>query len=141
MCAQKVELRQLVKIFPTPGGTEVRAVDEIDLVIEPLFPHMTVEENIGYGLRFSIFDAPFLDGEAALVVRPEAMSLHDSEGIPVLVENTVYLGSAMEYRVVLPNGERVTIVHSNPNMKRLHKVDQKAFLRLDPHASHLLPAD
>lgn len=106
---QKVELRDLVKIFPAPGGSEVRAVDGVNLVIEPgemvtflgpsgcgktttlrmvagfemptsghifigsedvstkapnerdtamvfqsyaLFPHMTVEENVGYGLRF-----------------------------------------------------------------------------------------
>lgn len=357
MCAQKVELRQLVKIFPAPGGSEVRAVDEIDLVIEPgemvtflgpsgcgktttlrmvagfemptsgqilignedistkapndrdtamvfqsyaLFPHMTVEENIGYGLRFRkaskkecqervaqimslvglegmnkrapgqlsggqqqrvalaralvvepqvlLFDEPLsnLDaklreqmreeirgvqqrlaitaiyvthdqseamalsdkivvmhagkieqvgspqeiyqrpmskfvadfigkvnflpckvlrqeqheteveafgqhfmvygvpailGKAALVVRPEAISLHRDEGIPVTVENTVYLGSAMEYRVVLPNGDRVTILHSNPDLNGLFQVDQEAFLQLDPHATHLLPTN
>jgi len=355
MCAQRVELRQLVKVFPTPGGTEVRAVDGIDLVIEPgemvtflgpsgcgktttlrmvagfevptsgqiligdediskkapnerdtamvfqsyaLFPHMTVEENIGYGLRFrkemkrdytdriekimslvglegmnkrspgqlsggqqqrvalaralvvepqvllfdeplsnldaklreqmreeirrvqqrlritaiyvthdqseamalsdkivvmhqgkieqvgtpqeiyqrptsrfvadfigkvnflpckvlrhendeteveafgqpfTVYGVPAIQGPAALVVRPEAISLHLSEGIPVRVESTVYLGSAMEYRVVLPNGERVTIMHTNPNLNQLFKVDQEAFLQLDPHATHLLP--
>lgn len=356
MCAQKVELRQLVKIFPAPGGTEVRAVDNIDLVIEPgemvtflgpsgcgktttlrmvagfemptsgqilignedistkapnerdtamvfqsyaLFPHMTVAENIGYGLRFrkvskqesqervnrimslvglegmgkrtpgqlsggqqqrvalaralvvepqvllfdeplsnldaklrenmreeirrvqqrlgitaiyvthdqseamalsdkivvmnagkieqvgtpqeiylrpasrfvadfigkvnflpckvlrqeksetevecfgqnfSVYDVPAIKGEAAMVVRPEALSLNAAEGIPVEVENAIYLGSAMEYRVVLPNGERVTAVHSNPNLKERFNISDKAFLRLDPHAVHLLPS-
>lgn len=355
MCAQKVELRQLVKIFPAPGGTEVRAVDNIDLVIEPgemvtflgpsgcgktttlrmvagfemptsgkilignedisskapndrdtamvfqsyaLFPHMTVEENIGYGLRFRkaskqenrdrvehimalvglegmnkrapgqlsggqqqrvalaralvvepqvllfdeplsnldaklrehmreeirrvqqrlkitaiyvthdqseamalsdkivvmnqgkieqvgspqeiyqkpaskfvadfigkvnfvpckvirqdkneteveafnqnfmVYDVPVIKGEASLVVRPEALFLNSTEGIPVQVKNTIYLGSEMEYRVVLPNGEQVTVMQSNPNLKEYFKEGQEAFLRLDPHAVHLLP--
>ncbi len=355
MCAQKVELRQLVKIFAAPGGTEVRAVDEIDLVIEPgemvtflgpsgcgktttlrmvagfemptsgqilignedistkapndrdtamvfqsyaLFPHMNVEENIGYGLRFrklakpesrarvakimslvglegmntrapgqlsggqqqrvalaralvvepqvllfdeplsnldaklrehmreeirsvqqrlgitaiyvthdqseamalsdkivvmnqgkieqvgppqeiyqrpaskfvadfigkvnflpckvlkwekretevesfgqrfNVYDAPSIKGEAALVVRPEAIFLNSTEGIPVQVENATYLGSSMEYRVSLPNGDRVTVLHSNPNLNQLFQTNQEAFLQLDPHAAHLLP--
>lgn len=356
MCAQKVELRQLVKIFPAPGGHEVRAVDAIDLVIEPgemvtflgpsgcgktttlrmvagfempssgeilignedistkapndrdtamvfqsyaLFPHMTVEENIGYGLRFrkikksemkgrvekimslvglegmgkrapgqlsggqqqrvalaralvvepqvllfdeplsnldaklrdhmreeirriqqrlkitaiyvthdqseamalsdkivvmnkgkieqvgspqeiykkpkstfvadfigkvnflpckvlqqnqqesevelfgqnySIPDAAPIQGESALVVvRPEALFLHGSEGIPVEVENVVYLGASMEYRVVLPNTERVTVLQSNPNLSRRLQPGMKAFLGIDREAIHILP--
>lgn len=355
MCAQKVELRQLVKIFPAPGGTEVRAVDEIDLVIEPgemvtflgpsgcgktttlrmvagfemptsghifignedvsnkapnerdtamvfqsyaLFPHMTVEENVGYGLRFrkvskqqakerverimelvglqglgkrapgqlsggqqqrvalaralvvepqvllfdeplsnldaklreymreeirrvqqelgitaiyvthdqseamalsdrivvmnagrieqvgtpqeiylrpatrfvadfigkvnflpcevvsrqgsgalveafgrqiTVADAPELSGKASLVVRPEAMFLDKGEGIPVTVVSSVYLGSAMEIRVELPNGDQVTVYKSNPNLQEVFAAGEQAFLQLDSHAVHLLP--
>ena len=93
-----------------------------------------------FGQSFTIYNVPRLDGEAVLVVRPEAMSLSSGEGIPVRVESTVYLGSAMEYRVVLPNGERVTINESNPNLSKLFSPDTEAFLQLDPHASHLLPA-
>lgn len=357
MCAQRVELRRLVKIFPAPGGSEVRAVDDIDLVIEPgemvtflgpsgcgktttlrmvagfemptsgeirignedistkapndrdtamvfqsyaLFPHMTVEENIGYGLRFrkvkkaemtervskimglvglegmgkrapgqlsggqqqrvalaralvvepqvllfdeplsnldaklrehmreeirgiqqrlkitaiyvthdqaeamalsdkivvmnrgkieqvgspqeiyqrpqsrfvadfigkvnflpckvlgqngqtgtielfgqtySVHDASINKGDSALVVvRPEAMFLSATEGIPIQVESSVYLGSAMEYGIILPNQEKVTVLQSNPSLTRFFKPGTSAFLELDREAIHVLPS-
>jgi hypothetical protein len=61
-----------------------------------------------------VHDAPKIDGEASLVVRPEAMFLEKEAGIPVSVVSRVYLGSAMEYRVKLPNGDEVTVYQSNP---------------------------
>lgn len=92
-----------------------------------------------FGQRFVVYDVPVIEGDAALVVRPEALFLTADKGIPVQVESAVYLGSAMEYRVVLPDGEKVSVVHSNPNLKTLFQPGHQAFLQLDSHAAHLLP--
>jgi iron(III) transport system ATP-binding protein len=92
-----------------------------------------------FGRRITVHDAPELRGEAVLVVRPEAMSLQRSEGIPVTVVNRVYLGSALEYRVELPNGEQVTVYKSNPNLEEAFAPGEQGFLYLDSHALHVLP--
>lgn len=93
-----------------------------------------------FGQTMVVQDAPEIKGEAVVVVRPEALSLSQEEGIAIEVESAVYLGSAMEYRVVLPNGERVIALHSNPNLHKQFGPGQSAFLQLDSHAVHLLPA-
>lgn len=92
-----------------------------------------------FGRQITVHDAPKIDGEASLVVRPEAMFLEKEAGIPVSVVSRVYLGSAMEYRVKLPNGDEVTVYQSNPNLAEVFEAGQEAFLKLDSHAMHLLP--
>ena len=74
-----------------------------------------------------------------VVARPEALFLSHDQGISVEIESAVYLGSALEYRVILPNGEQVTVLQSNPNMGKLFQPGQTGFLQLDSHAVHLLP--
>jgi len=93
-----------------------------------------------FGRRITVHDAPDLRGEASLVVRPEAMFLQKEQGVPVKVVSRVYLGSAMQYRVELPNGDQVTVYESNPHLQDVFSAGEPSFLRLDSNAVHLLPA-
>ncbi len=105
------------------------------------------EGDSSFELR--IFEETFLLKEAVpnvgpqvlVVARPEALSLSPEKGIPVRIESAVYLGSLLEYRVVLPDGEQVTVQQSNPDLAKVLQPGQTGFLQLDAKAVHLLPGD
>jgi ABC-type Fe3+/spermidine/putrescine transport system ATPase subunit len=72
----------------------------------------TVELEGGLVVRASAPDRCERDQSVALAVRPERISLGPSgatNALEALVEDHIYLGESMKYRVRLANGEQITV--------------------------------
>lgn len=56
----------------------------------------TVQTPLG---TFPAHDAPTPDGSVLLTVRPEAIQMRQGDGVPALVQHSLYLGTQMRYTV------------------------------------------
>ncbi|MCB9455661.1 MAG: TOBE domain-containing protein [Anaerolineaceae bacterium] len=73
------------------------------------------------------------------MLRPEALKLRvDPQLQPALVEQAMYLGSEIEYRVRVGQGI-LTVVENDPRASHIFREGETVGIDLIPEAVHLLP--
>jgi len=72
-----------------------------------------------------------------IVLRPEAATLTDGEGVPCTVSLSCFMGSYQNYHVMV-GSSLVKLEEPNPKNKKVYKVGEKCFLKFDPDSVHVL---
>ena len=81
---------------------------------------------------------PVLSGEAVrVVVRPEAVELRTTDGLPADVLSSVFMGSYQDYRLQV-GGQTLMVVDTNPAFKRVFREGEKAFVGIRPACLHIV---
>ena len=75
--------------------------------------------------------------EHTLVLRPEAATLTDSEGLPCRVVLSCFMGSYQNYHVMV-GSTLVKLEEHNPKNKRIYEVGENCRLKFDPESVHVL---
>lgn len=81
-----------------------------------------------------------LPRDIVVMCRPEAIQLQRDAGIPGKVRKAVYLGSAVEYTVEMPDGALATVVENNPLPGGIIQPGEEVGLVFDGQNAHVLPA-
>ena len=81
---------------------------------------------------------PVLSGEAVrVVVRPEAVELSATDGLPAEVLSSVFMGSYQDYRLRV-GGQTLMVVDTNPAFKRIFHEGEQAFVGIRPESLHIV---
>ena len=80
-----------------------------------------------------------LPRDIVVMCRPEAIQLQRDAGIPGKVRKAVYLGSAVEYTVEMPDGALATVVENNPLPGGIIQPGEEVGLVFDGQNAHVLP--
>ncbi len=81
---------------------------------------------------------PVVSGEAVrVVVRPEAVELRPSDGLPAEVLSSVFMGSYQDYRLRV-GGQVISVVDTNPAFKQVFYEGDHAFVGVRPESLHIV---
>ncbi|MCB9457870.1 MAG: ABC transporter ATP-binding protein [Anaerolineaceae bacterium] len=94
---------------------------------------------LGQKMTISVAGSPKAGDTLVAVLRPEALKLRaDSSLQPALVEQAMYLGSEVEYRVRI-NNDTLVVVENDPRASHIFAEGETVGIDLIPEAIHLLP--
>jgi iron(III) transport system ATP-binding protein len=111
----------------------------LDTQIEAISSNQVTVSLLGQQVEISMEMPPSTDTEMIALIRPEALTLREDDTLKQAdVRQVMYLGSEIEYIVVVDNQE-LTVVETDPRTSRIFAAEQTVGIDFVHETVHLLP--